>query len=898
MVTKKRVKLISVILAMLATASLICASVITAVAEEEPTASFEYIVEQYGDFVNASGIIEEESLVEGGNFSSFITNPLEEEKILQAKEIVRLAEKRVKFEEEEFSVERICKIAEPKRVESNELLVLREEALSLFKVDGAIFSALNWKEQVAELEQAFDAKRQAIIDILEADKKAYNDYVSNKAKSVYEHYEELLTITNLTSGTEYTVYGYYSGAKQSQLRELLNELVEKVEGEAGDVWSFKSEDNNLEYDPKNVEGNKQIADLLAESDIKALDGVPKNDFEEAHQAFMDFINIKDEAGDKFNPSNYTDEIDRLKDLGAKALSDYEKRFSADLRNTYETEYFELKNAIDEIGINPNYVAVKVYSISDKHNVVTIVAKYASGTDKGKYAQVLPESSKLFVYAGANSSAKKNVSSILREVDKSLSVAYNLTLRVEKDGYKYFKLPTEVTNEKGRTVRISYEITINLEGLYNSYFKEDGFQKNKLTSITSADEVVSKLADQSICYAYANGEAQKLDYKLEGGQLVFTTTSHLNNLCIAGFDLASFVSLTNPIFWVVCLIALIILIILICTIVKHVRYTIKFYSNGGSRVRRIRAAKGEYFVMPNDPVKPNYIFAGWYTDKELKHKFFGNCMTRRRRIKLYAKWSAPVTVGRLVKMYDSMRDLMRSYKKESFKAVMGLSETEKIATMYFMGNHIQLNGALDPEELQMEGFSVFTSKEKKFAEVPAQLHVSTEESYRLALELINRVLLNKGLQKIEDYVSAGPSSEEERKNGFTYVIRNAKVASTAEDYFDLLRIALKSYAMEENTGKFKPGDKVTLARIYIEKEVACLYLPAVKGEKALKGKRKARFADTPVEFKILVSRDMLEAYELIDKVMKHNGLATDPENANDLKDIKLPETNGFAYTLVF
>jgi hypothetical protein len=129
-------------------------------------------------------------------------------------------------------------------------------------------------------------------------------------------------------------------------------------------------------------------------------------------------------------------------------------------------------------------------------------------------------------------------------------------------------------------------------------------------------------------------------------------------------------------------------------------------------------------------------------------------------------------------------------------------------------------------------------------------------------------------------------------------RNAKVASTAEDFFDLLRIALKSYSMEENNGKFKPGDKVTLSRIYIEKEVACLYLPAIKGEKGLKGKRKARFEDTPVEFKIIVPRDMIEAYELIDKVMKHNGFTKNPENANDLKDIKVPETNGFAYTLVF
>ena len=46
------------------------------------------------------------------------------------------------------------------------------------------------------------------------------------------------------------------------------------------------------------------------------------------------------------------------------------------------------------------------------------------------------------------------------------------------------------------------------------------------------------------------------------------------------------------------------------------------------------------------------------------------------------------------------------------------------------------------------------------------------------------------------------------------------------------------------------------------------------------------------------RDMIEAYALIEKVMKANGFTKCPENANDLQDVKVPATNGFAYTLVF
>ena len=100
MALRKRTNLISIILAMLAVASLICVSMITTVAETEPTVTYEYIVENYGDYVNASGLIKENSLVEGENFSSFITNPIEELRIEQANEIVRLAEMRVKFEDD------------------------------------------------------------------------------------------------------------------------------------------------------------------------------------------------------------------------------------------------------------------------------------------------------------------------------------------------------------------------------------------------------------------------------------------------------------------------------------------------------------------------------------------------------------------------------------------------------------------------------------------------------------------------------------------------------------------------------------------------------------------------------------------------------------------------------
>ncbi len=889
MLNKTRTKFISVILAMLAIASLVCASAFTAVAQDIQSLSYGEIISQKGEEVNASGIIEEGALKEGENFGAFISNPIEEERLAQAIAVVELAELRTAFVNA-YSDEKIPEIAEAKSVEG--IAKIRDEALADFKIGGVTLASALWQDALNELESQFKSKEQQILDIIEEDKKDYYDYVNEQATSVADYYNKLLEVTLPGTCTEYNTFGYYSAGQESILRTIFNEYVEA--GQAEGEWTLKDSTNAIAYDPKKVGECKVKVDEITAEAKKALEGVPRNDFEKAHQAYLDFIEFE---SNPHTPEERDAKVKALKDLCTKAFYDYENKFTQDLKDGYKVEYEELKSRIEFIDKSPNYAVIKNDSITDKHGVVKIVAKYASGLNKGELAKVIPEGSVLYVYAGSNSSAKRVVSKTLQESDKKLSVAYYLTFRVERDGYKYIKLPTEVIAENGiGKTKISYEVTIDLEGYYEKYCKADGFEKEKLKNITDASEVVSGLENASICYGYENGKAEKLDYKLEGGVLVFTTTSHLTNLCIAGFDLESL--FTKPLFWVVCLAALILLIIIILAIIKHVRYSIKFVSNGGTKVRRIRAAKGEYFVMPEDPVKPNYVFSGWYTDKKLTRKFFGTCMVKRKSFKLYAKWSAPVALDRLIKMYDELRDLMRSYKKESFKVVMGLTETERIATMYFKGNHIQLNFALDPEELIKEGIFVTTSKEKKFAEVPSQLLISTEEAYTMACQLINRVLLNKGLQRMPDYVPGPGSTEEERKNGFTYMIRNARVASTAEDYFDLLRIALKSYVMEENNGKFRPGDKVTLARIYIEKEVTHIYLPKVKGEKALKGKRRARFADTPVEFKILVPRDMLEAYDLIDKVMKHNGLSKNPENANDLADMKLPATNGFAYTLVF
>ncbi|MBR2833510.1 MAG: InlB B-repeat-containing protein [Bacilli bacterium] len=66
------------------------------------------------------------------------------------------------------------------------------------------------------------------------------------------------------------------------------------------------------------------------------------------------------------------------------------------------------------------------------------------------------------------------------------------------------------------------------------------------------------------------------------------------------------------------------------------YTITFNTNGGSNINSITALYNSEITKPNDPLKENYKFAGWYEDKEFTKLFTFTTMPSES-ITLYAKW---------------------------------------------------------------------------------------------------------------------------------------------------------------------------------------------------------------------------------------------------------------------
>ena len=68
-----------------------------------------------------------------------------------------------------------------------------------------------------------------------------------------------------------------------------------------------------------------------------------------------------------------------------------------------------------------------------------------------------------------------------------------------------------------------------------------------------------------------------------------------------------------------------------------RYTVSFNTNGGNKITSQTVAKANSVKEPTAPIKENFEFAGWYTDKELTTKYdFTEKVTKS--FTLYAKWT--------------------------------------------------------------------------------------------------------------------------------------------------------------------------------------------------------------------------------------------------------------------
>ena len=94
----------------------------------------------------------------------------------------------------------------------------------------------------------------------------------------------------------------------------------------------------------------------------------------------------------------------------------------------------------------------------------------------------------------------------------------------------------------------------------------------------------------------------------------------------------------------------ILIAVIRSIVRNWKYKITFFAKGGRFNKRIKVKLHEKFNHPAPPRRKGYKFLGWFVDPKCTIKFAATELTKRKNIKVYAKWMSDAEYAKLEEKY--------------------------------------------------------------------------------------------------------------------------------------------------------------------------------------------------------------------------------------------------------
>ncbi len=895
-------------------------------AEDEPTLTNKQIIEQLSgksDLVADTKVFGDNS---GTIFKHLFSIALEksDEYVEVIKAVVDVAEKRsdaYKLIEtgdidEENAADDIefGSLNEAKKHAEN---FLKNSVLDKTDVNPAIYSA-----KYDDVLQKYLDFQTELEKIRQTDKEEFETQRLKAAEDIGAEYKKLILTTDASDRKGNQKVGAYSAEQLVKLNDVLAKYVEYVDE------AYKPAENGelakVEYSAKEIKARYAELENVKNIGIEELGRIKKNVFELVYSEYMAYLAANDKyqaAEDTTEKEEFGAKRDEL--LGALKGNNYARVNEAlsfyngaadEVKTKYSAEKTNLEHFIQE---NPPLVLAElVSSITDEYGVVKITAYFDESTpSEAKVFSKKDDGGRLELFANANGAKKRIANELIKVDNKLFSIAYLINFRVYKSEYGQLELPetafkynedgTKRTYPNGKFVtgNVYYRVEIDLNKYFEKYCKARGYESDKLSNVENAFSACND-GNSALCYVYKGDKIEKTyvpgskQTELEGGKLVFYTKS-FNDICVAGTGLENL--LTNPWFWVLALVALILLIIIVKIVIKNFKYSIKFVSNGGTAVRSIRVAKGEAIILPEAPTKTGLVFAGWFIDEACTVRFIETKLRRRKGYKLYAKWAAPVSAELLTSFYDGLRTFMVSYEKCSFKPTLGMVERELIANMFGEENYVVLYLALKADKAKElpGGESASSHKDKKFAALPTKVIISDAKSYADAIKLTEQTMIAKGLQMKEVAPEKVTSTPEERAAGFAYYVKNERVAASMADYFELLRIGLKSYVLETDNGKFKPGDRFTFARIYYTAKNVDLYMPVTKGIKELeKGEREPRFSDTPVHIVICDNGDMEKAFDVIEKAMLSYGFTKYPENSNDLEDVVLSDTDGFAYTIRF
>ncbi len=255
----------------------------------------------------------------------------------------------------------------------------------------------------------------------------------------------------------------------------------------------------------------------------------------------------------------------------------------------------------------------------------------------------------------------------------------------------------------------------------------------------------------------------------------------------------------------------------------------------------------------------------------------------------------MTIGEL---YDELRVEMLSYSRAKAFNEFGLYRKHIIAEMFEKDGVINLYLAVDPFLMMEKGFKVEKFTEQQFSIVPCKKLVKNMQDYAEAVTLIKETMTLNNLIKSDLITVARTQSDEKaRKAGFAFFIKNEQVASTAIDYYKLLRQNVLCYSASPTNDVAKNCDNKMILKIFKKDEDIFVYLALNAEQEGLEfvGYDK-NFVDTPAMKKVNTYEDVAQAFYLIDKLMYRYGMEKFPENAETISSEQVAKNCGFGYRI--
>lgn len=670
--------------------------------------------------------------------------------------------------------------------------------------------------------------------------------------------------------------------------------------------------------------------------IKQLNAVPRNVFEYIYADYEEAVAVERGALSESEADLANNAI--VQQMGSCQLSteefmqgaseDVKKAYSS--QNGYLENYYATHQEYDGTADSKNTSSIS-YTV-DGVKIVTITAYINNTTTMAREeARVFSPNATIVLHTATLSGEEKNVGKLLAEKNSKLGVGYLVRFNVYGGISQSHVFDTDRVNE-ATPGGVIYVIEFNVNKYYEQFIaKNQGVlanlldqislggvwgAKNRLSNISDAYSMLSG-TDVDLCYLYTDGALstfENISYEPNGGNLMLETTK-FGNFAIAATGTSSMLS--NPAFWILLVVAIILVIILLVLVFKFVKYAVKFHSNGGTPSKqKVKARRGEYFTMPENPTRKGYVFTGWYEDENLTRRFLATRIIKRRALHAYAKWSLELTPDRVNRYYATLRNTLASHAILTGETEMAEDKTYAIIEKH--EKDIALYLALNTQMLAKELFNVTACPDKP--ETPTLLTIATREDFIDAQKLVEKLVEFYGLGQ-SDFEPAtkeettyalviGPAPVEEAQEEVVEEpveevveevqeeVQEEPVEEAVEEpvteeqlieYFTKIRNQVCGYALYEQNEKAEDGKM--LVKLYKKDEAVYCYM-ALDAESYGLETVGLGFGDTPALLKVASDEDLEKALSLVEIVMTEHGL----EKSDEPVEEKGYEGKGFGYRI--